>query len=1425
MGRRTTGLTWGSALSALGLLSACAGKPPTAPKPGAAKPVASTVPSVEPQPEAPKFPTLPPGPNTQLVIGDFVERVPAPGDTWLAHAGRPLLLLAPQDTEQKRLEIWDLTQGARVMALSRGNRSPAWDANGSRIAIGCLPTRVYETTTGRLLGSFESPRPPPPKPKPRPKPRRSAGRSKGGGGGTGYGLGGLGTGRGYGGGGGGAIGSIGGLAYRPLKPQRSVSLDACSAFVGTSRLLTIDARGSHVWDLKSGKRVATAKSPSVPQYSIAADAQGKTIAMLNKGQLELYDARSLKKLREAKLSADAVALSPDAKQVALGSEKQVKLLSADKLEVQHEVTLPESADERPVAYSSDGMTLFTLGGGQLLRVDAASGSLEPARKLAFESPVKALGTLPEKGLIVSASGKLVQFWDAKDGAAKGSWRLDADVDDFVVPPGGESIVVLQGSQLSRLATSDLNRPKALEQIKLPRAAAKGQRLSVSADATLVGVPGVGIFSLPTLSRKADSIHDPEGFVDAFSVLSMSGGSALILPLGGGARTFAADFVTRDVQRVAASKLGWVLASADGSVRMWQRESGELLRSFGAHYVDLTEFVVSPNGRYLATASRDELRVWDLATGLALLAEERGGNLTSVAFTHDSARLLSAAEDRTLVVQRVPEPVDEPSPPQKAVKDADQACEREYARLEALREAKKSPAKGGGLYGSSAGILGALGSSQWSGGFGSGGIGLGGLGGYGGGKGHYENDQPLSPRKVRKVSWEGLALGESFRCGLTKGGLVLCSDGFGGGNGKDKQHWGPNDLAVLGVGGAKQLVAGERFACARVENGEVRCWGGDDRRDLSGELIRAESIKMPLPGKAKLLAAGPSHACAALEDGSVWCWGEGSGGQLGNAKHQNSDTPVAVCGLKDVEDMALTGNGTCAIVGNGEVSCWGRGVGAESSSVPIEVAGISRADSIAAGDDHVCALSKGRVQCWGEGKHGQLGSGKKEDSARPQAVDLRRLSKAKAVKAIYAGGDRSCARFADGRLACWGDGEKGQLGDGSGKSSAQPVLVSGLSGVTQVATQGDRTCAVADGTLSCWGLIARKWVWDEEPKPLMGLGLSGGYGGGGYKPPAPPKVSEIWGNSLLPPPAPTRQPLFDGASSFFTTFSGVCALVPVPGAVSSGIGGEVRCQGYDTDFETLFSGSLQHRGAEPKTFKTGDASSSGKCLVEASGHVTCEVGYPIKWRRVPGVEHAVSVAVGYQESCAALEDGRVACWDRIHDEKDSHKVTVVQGISGATQVAAGGDHELCALTQQQEVVCWGALELDDDERKPAAPSTWVTDAVDLVAADNEVCAVLSGGKVQCRVARYAESFDPAPESLTGVKTLSLSSQHGCALLQSGEVSCWGSNAEGELGRGRLSRSFGAVVKGLPKISKIIATRGATCAVDQSGQAWCWGSLGE
>ena len=42
--------------------------------------------------------------------------------------------------------------------------------------------------------------------------------------------------------------------------------------------------------------------------------------------------------------------------------------------------------------------------------------------------------------------------------------------------------------------------------------------------------------------------------------------------------------------------------------------------------------------------------------------------------------------------------------------------------------------------------------------------------------------------------------------------------------------------------------------------------------------------------------------------------------------------------------------------------------------------------------------------------------------------------------LMASGDRSCARLGSGDIVCWGDNQKGELGDGSREPRSAPTAV-------------------------------------------------------------------------------------------------------------------------------------------------------------------------------------------------------------------------------------------------------------------------------------------------------------------------------------------------------------------------------------------------
>ena len=269
--------------------------------------------------------------------------------------------------------------------------------------------------------------------------------------------------------------------------------------------------------------------------------------------------------------------------------------------------------------------------------------------------------------------------------------------------------------------------------------------------------------------------------------------------------------------------------------------------------------------------------------------------------------------------------------------------------------------------------------------------------------------------------------------------------------------------VPGLEKTTRIAAGVKHACARKADGTVACWGDNTYGQLGDGSPR--SAKRPVPaliqGPVSQLASGAFHACALRESGAAICWGINDNGQCGPGPTWtcNTDGKIFACLRRPrrvigVQDAIALGAGqwhTCALLRSGGVSCWGAnkvgqlgdGTTAERPE-PKPVLHISNAVQLAVGERHACTvLRDGAVWCWGDNGYGELGRLTKDKCAPstepcgPKPGPVQGLTDAVAVAA---GWEFSCAVRKDKTVWCWGNNQRGALGDGEPLQRDRAALV-------------------------------------------------------------------------------------------------------------------------------------------------------------------------------------------------------------------------------------------------------------------------------------------------------------------------------------------------------------------------------------------------
>ena len=457
-------------------------------------------------------------------------------------------------------------------------------------------------------------------------------------------------------------------------------------------------------------------------------------------------------------------------------------------------------------------------------------------------------------------------------------------------------------------------------------------------------------------------------------------------------------------------------------------------------------------------------------------------------------------------------------------------------------------------------------------------------------------------------------------------------------------------------GVRSLVTGNDNSCAVLPAGHVDCWGNGPFGQLGNGTFYTtgndgSAIPVVVKGVGSIGALGAVNRlttdgdgdCALLTSGKVDCWGSGYFGQLGNGTfyttgHDGSAVPVAVKGIGGIGTLGAVagivsdGFGYCARLTNGHVDCWGAGsygqlgngtfyaAGHEGSALPVAVKGIGSIGTLGSVASltgltmfgYCAVLASGKVDCWGAGYNGELGNGTfytsgNGGSAAPVAVKgIGGTGTLGSVASVTSDEASYCARLTTGHVECWGDGEYGELGNGTFYTtgyggSAAPVVVKGIGGTGTLGNVAGLASDVQSG------------IW-ESYCALLTTGKVDCWGAGD--------------NGQL------------GNGTFYTSgHEGSAVPVVVKGIGGTGILGAVvdLISGGPNYCARLATGQVDCWGA-------GNYGQLGNGTFYTTGHEGSAIPVVVKGAGGTGTLGAVAdLTTDGVNNCARLTDGQVDCW--------------------------------------------------------------------------------------------------------------------------------------------------------------------------------------
>ncbi len=543
-----------------------------------------------------------------------------------------------------------------------------------------------------------------------------------------------------------------------------------------------------------------------------------------------------------------------------------------------------------------------------------------------------------------------------------------------------------------------------------------------------------------------------------------------------------------------------------------------------------------------------------------------------------------------------------------------------------------------------------------------------------------------------------------------------------------------------------------------------------------ESSTAENIET-VPVESILHNGSPSAAI--MSNGDLYCWGDNGFGDVGNGTTKEQLTPFRV--LSNVKFAVCNESGNLyntmmAITENGDLYCWGyNGDGqvgngtTENQLTPFKVLdNVKSIDSYGERNSLVTAITEnGDLYCWGENEYGKAGNGTTEYQYTPVKV----LNN---VKSVNEKSNTMTAITENGDLYCWGYNEYGQAGNGATEEQLTPVKV--LDNVKSVNKYYETMAAITEnGDLYCWGY--------------------NNYGKAG---------NGTTENQLTPVKVLDNVKSID---SYGKSDSLITAITE---------NGSLYCWGYN-EYGQVGNGKEGYNEEEDEPelqltpFKVLD---NVKSVKEQNGITT-----------------------------AITENGDLYCWGsnlngRIGNGTTERQLTPVKVLDNVKFIDIY-DSTMTVITENGDLYCWGSNGYGqvgngttEDQLTPVKVLDNVKSIESINIDNNTMKAITENGDLYFWGHHMGAAFgnETIEDQLTpvkvldnvkSVKSIDIDNNAMTAITENGDLYCWGSNGDGQIGNGTTEYQY-PPVKVLDNVKSVSSEEKDTMmAVKENGDLYCWG----